>query len=191
MASSRGGSMAAATLERLKQQLGQKIQMKVGIPKGATYPDGLYIAAIAVQNEFGGVVTIPGHETTLYRSMGKNGEFNKNGRFVKKSKSNFATQAWVPSYTVTIPARPAWRQTVAEHKDEWSGLFMRFVKSGGYDVETAFGRLGDVVVGQLRATIKGFNDPPNAPSTIREKGKNNPLIDSGLTISSITYEIIK
>ena len=191
MASARGGTNYAGVLARLQRQLDQKIQMKVGIPKGATYPDGLYIAAIAAQNEFGGVITVPGHETTIYRSLGKNGEFRKNGRFVAKSSSNYATQAWVPTYTVNIPARPAWRQTVAEHKATWPGMFANFMKSTSYNVETSFARLGEVVVKQLRATIRAFDDPPNAPSTIRKKGKDNPLIQSGATISSLTFEVIK
>lgn len=191
MAEARGGYLTKAKLEKIREQIESNMQMKVGIPRNATYPDGTYVATVAAQNEYGAVITVPAHESKIYRVLGKNGELNKSGKFVKKKYSNFETTVEIPEYTIVIPSRPAWRQTFEKYKDEWSKNFAGFIKATNYDLEKAFNRLGIVASGNLSKAILDFDDPPNAPKTIKRKGFDNPLVNKGILYRSITYEVMK
>jgi phage gpG-like protein len=60
----------------------------------------------AAIDQFGGRIEREPSEQTIYRKVGKDGEFAKNGRFVKKSRSNFASVHYVGAYVIKMPARP-------------------------------------------------------------------------------------
>ena len=49
--------------------------------------------------------------------------------------------------------------------------------------------LGDVVANDIRDSIIEFDYPPNRPSTIKQKGFNDPLIDSGQMSESVRMEV--
>lgn len=53
----------------------------------------------------------------------------------------------------------------------------------------ALARLGVWIVGQIQARIASGIAPPNAESTIRQKGSSTPLIDTGQLRSSITSRV--
>lgn len=50
-------------------------------------------------------------------------------------------------------------------------------------------RLGEWMVSRVKERIYDGIPPPNAPSTVKKKGINIPLIDTGLLFSSITYTV--
>lgn len=52
-------------------------------------------------------------------------------------------------------------------------------------------KVGLFVEGLTKKVITLLDDPPNAPSTIKKKGADNPLIDSGRLRASVSYEIRK
>lgn len=49
--------------------------------------------------------------------------------------------------------------------------------------------IGDYVKNQIEETIEVFSYPPNAPSTIKKKGRNDPLVDTGIMKDSVIVEI--
>ena len=50
-------------------------------------------------------------------------------------------------------------------------------------------QLGAMAVGEVQKYVTELDTPPNAPSTIRQKGSSNPLINTGALRQSITYEV--
>lgn len=102
--------------------------------------------------------------------------------------------------TLHNPARPAMRNTVAEHASDWAQTLGRQVNGkakNGSDVEKAFNVLGTIMVQDIRDTMEHSVPPPNAKSTVdskRRKGRANPeqtLIDSGSEQRALDFEIIK
>ena len=99
-----------------------------------------------------------------------------------------SVQEWGdPSHN--IPARPFFRTTVKERQKEWPKIAKESLKSNGNDVEQTFNDIGAVIVGDIQASILGGSWAPNAPSTIRRKGRNWPLVDTFQMAHSVSYEI--
>ncbi|MBK5244295.1 MAG: hypothetical protein JJE18_04590 [Eubacteriaceae bacterium] len=49
--------------------------------------------------------------------------------------------------------------------------------------------LGEVAKGMIQDFAVNLSDPPNAESTIRQKGSDNPLVDTGEMIEKINYKV--
>lgn len=49
--------------------------------------------------------------------------------------------------------------------------------------------LGQKATAIMKKTVREWEQPPNAPSTIARKGVNAPLRDTGLLMNSITFEV--
>ncbi len=139
------------------------VGVKVGILNGATYPNGTKVAYVAYKNEFGG-----------------------------------------PN-----PPRPFMKRTLENNIDKYVKGIQTNLKGVVYNpnrIDLAFKQLGEVASGDMKRTIKDWapDDPrPNSPATIKakalrgKKGKGtkaiNPnvvLIDTGVMINSIDYEVV-
>lgn len=175
-------------LKDIAQKMQNQNKLKVGVLSSETYPNGMSIAQAAAIQEFGATINIPAHKKTLYFKQLKNGSVKN--RFVRESLSNFAQDAQVGAYTVRIPPRPFMRQTMDNHSQQWGALFKEAFKQTG-SIDQALGQLGQIIRDQIKGTIKTFSDPPNAKSTVRRKGGDNPLIDSGKLLGHIDYEVSK
>lgn len=97
---------------------------------------------------------------------------------------------WNEYGTATSPPRPFFRNTIAAHKDEWPDQVGNLLKENNGDVPKTLALLGENVKGQIIETIQQFKSPPNAPSTVKKKGFNKPLIDTGTLWRSIDYEVV-
>lgn len=91
-----------------------------------------------------------------------------------------------------IPKRPTIEPTVEENKERISEMFKKAVNKvlanrgdGRPDLE----KIGLWTVNKIKAKFGSDELVPNAPSTIAQKGDNNPLIDTGQLRNSITYVI--
>jgi len=94
--------------------------------------------------------------------------------------------------TDTIPERPAHRDTFEKSRPKLKANLAKSVDlviEGKATPDQVLNRIGVWYVGQLKKGVIAFDAPPNAPSTIRQKGSDNPLIDTGRTVNSINYEI--
>ena len=96
--------------------------------------------------------------------------------------------------TEDIPSRPFMRRTADTGQTEtlrvmrrWADMAMR----GQMSVPQVLGSLGEYYQMRMQATIRSARRwaAPNAPSTIEAKGSSSPLIQHGILINSIGWEI--
>lgn len=87
------------------------------------------------------------------------------------------------------PPRPFFRRMIAKHVGEWPSAIGDLLKANEYDAAKALDLTGATIAGQLRQSITDLVDPPLAPSTIRRKGFDKPLIDSGDMRRSVDHEV--
>jgi hypothetical protein len=184
-----GGDKLAAKLAAIAKRLGGNPEVRVGFLENSVYDDGTSVPMVAAINEFGASIQREAGQVTIYRSLDKQGDFLKGGRFVKASKSNYATTHAHGPYTITIPPRPFMRNTVAKHKADWPKAAAKLLVAQNYDIVATMTLVGEGIKSQMQQEITDFKDPPNAPGTIARKGFNKPLIDSGFMRNSIGVEV--
>jgi hypothetical protein len=93
-----------------------------------------------------------------------------------------------------IPARPFMHSSynkIREKVEPIAAWGVKKINIGKIDKKTILGLMGAAAVGVVKQTITDFSTPPNAPYTIRKKGFNNPLIETGLLRQTITYAVRK
>lgn len=95
---------------------------------------------------------------------------------------------WQEFGTAKIPMRPFIRNAIAKNTQKW-GDSVKTALIGTNDSEKALKMLGEIMRGDIVLSLTNLNTPPNAPSTIKQKGSSNPLIDTGLLRNSISWEL--
>ena len=98
---------------------------------------------------------------------------------------------WNEYGTATIPARPFFRNTIAEKQDEWADNAASRLQQADGDVGKALALIGEDVKGDIVETIQNFSEPENAPSTVKKKGFNKPLIDTDGLLKAIQSEVVE
>lgn len=96
--------------------------------------------------------------------------------------------------TVHIPPRPfldVGGIRASEETKQMRIALMRKIREGQIDMEHAADMIGAKAAAIMKRTIRDFDDPPNAPSTIAQKKSDNPLIDTGLMMQSVTWDVRK
>lgn len=96
--------------------------------------------------------------------------------------------------TSRAPARPVIRQTLEARRAQLGKTMaaeLDAMIATGRPREKALEAIGTAVAAELRAAIYAFSDPPNAPSTILKKLKNDPLVDTGRMAERIGWRIAK
>lgn len=99
---------------------------------------------------------------------------------------------WNHQGTATIPARPFLSTYVDENRDkiikQFSSAMSRVIFTGESETQ-ALGQLGDAYVKGIQTRIrKGVGDD-NAESTLLHKEGSTPLIDTGVLLRSISWDI--
>ena len=95
--------------------------------------------------------------------------------------------------TKHIPSRPFLRQTAdkaGENIAKFGEQAIRQVTQGG-TADTALMQIGNYVKGQVQNEIASGDFVPNAEATIRRKGSETPLIDTGRMRGSVSFYICK
>lgn len=141
-------------------------QLIVGVPL-----DDDFLQMIARVNE-NGMTIKPKHGKYLSVPNGKGG-------IVKLKK-------------VKIPARPFMRYTVNHKKRQWAILVTteaNKIMLGQQDADGLLETLGKRIKTDIQKTITHWKSPKNAPLTVANKGKDNPLEDTGKLRNSITYKV--
>ncbi len=126
-----------------------------------------------------------GTGATLKVGFLENATYAKNGMPV-------ATIALIQEFgapAAGIPPRPFFRNFIAKNSKGWPGGIANQLKLNGYDVQRSLQITGFVLKGQLQLEIRDLKTPPNAPSTIRRKGFDDPLIETGHMLNSVDFEI--
>lgn len=98
-----------------------------------------------------------------------------------------------------IPERPFMRNTMRERRAEYRAAMkvaattiIEQAALGGSvakEKRKALKKLGIKAQGDIQAEITSLRTPPNAPSTIRQKGSSNPLINSGEMRAAVTFKV--
>lgn len=89
------------------------------------------------------------------------------------------------------PPRPYMDETMVRIENELhrrNSQAILLIQSG-MPVRQALNRVGIWVQGEMQQTIADFSDPPNAQSTIKKKGFDNPLIESGGLRQAIAFTV--
>lgn len=86
------------------------------------------------------------------------------------------------------PARPFFRRMIAVESGGWAGKMGRLAasKRSGHDILAV---MGEDVKGGLQESINTLTEPALSPVTIERKGFSKPLIDTGVMLRSVTYEV--
>ena len=96
--------------------------------------------------------------------------------------------------SVHIPARPfmdVGGLNAALETKSMRKVLLRRVREGKIRMNDAMDMIGAKAAAVMKRTIRDFDDPPNAPSTIAKKKSANPLVDTGLLMQSVTWELRK
>jgi hypothetical protein len=88
-----------------------------------------------------------------------------------------------------IPPRPFFRNMIADKSADWPEALGKTLQATGLDQTKALELMGQGVAAQLRQSIVETDSPPLAQSTIDRKGSSKPLVDTGVMLNSIDYEI--
>lgn len=183
-----GGDRLEAVLRGMAAKL-QAGTLRVGFLENSTYPDGTSLPMVAAVQEFGGTINLPPRTQTIYRKLRPDGEFANNAKFVKRAKSNFATLHAVGATKITIPARPYFRTMIKQCSPAWGMALAGILKAQDYDGTKALGLMGFRLRNELQLSIRNWATPPNAPSTVRKKGFDKALVDTGHMLNSVDYEV--
>ncbi len=118
-------------------------------------------------------------------------EKNKNHSKFKGPVSNLAT--FHEFGTSRAPARPFFRLSNKRNRQKYK-LLLRAkslnVMRGNTNYLSMFKTLGFVSGNDVRSSIKSLFSPRNASSTIKKKGFDNPLIETGEMLNSVTHVIV-
>lgn len=98
---------------------------------------------------------------------------------------------WNELGTSRSPARPFLRQTVENNESKINAFCSREAKKifEGGTAEQCLEKIGTFMKGLVQKTIRDGEFEQNAPSTIRKKGSDHPLIDTGRLRQSVNYHI--
>lgn len=98
-----------------------------------------------------------------------------------------------------IPERPFMRNTMRQKRTEYRAAMKAAAatiieqaalgESVAKEKRKALKKLGIKAQGDIQAEITALRTPPNAPSTIRQKGSSNPLINSGEMRAAVTFKV--
>lgn len=102
-----------------------------------------------------------------------------------------AVAFWNEYGTSRSPARPFFRTTIAEKNGEWAKKLGKSVVHYDYDTEKILSFMGQTIQQDVQASINGWQDPPNAASTVAKKGFNSPLRDTMQMMRSVDYVVEK
>jgi len=87
------------------------------------------------------------------------------------------------------PPRPFMRYTCEKRSKKWRKIIQDLLPQYADNIKGLFEKLGDVCAEDLEDVIRIWTAPPNAPSTVKKKGFNDPLVDSGQMMNSVHWRV--
>lgn len=170
--------------EALRKEL-EKIQsgyVTVGIHEDAgMIPDGdISMAHLGAVQHYGADINHPGGTRYV---IGEDGM----AKFVSNSFTG-PVSGVTQAHQIKIPPRPWLDVGVASGTKEYLAVIAEGVEKG-LSSNTILNQIGVEAVGHVQQYIRDLKSPPNANSTKRKKGSDNPLIDTGSMMQSVKYTI--
>lgn len=102
--------------------------------------------------------------------------------------------AWNELGTSEIPSRPFMRDSVDNHAEKINAFLqqqLRLLAQGKTTAEQIYKSIGVFQKGLVQKEIVDGDFEPNAPSTIKRKKSDKPLIDTGKMRQSVNFVIKK
>ena len=97
------------------------------------------------------------------------------------------------SELLNIPKRPTIEPTIEQNRDaiakKIKKIVLDIVNTNTDNSDAELEKIGLWLVNKVRAKFGSEELAPNAPSTIKAKGSDRPLIDTGQLRNSVTYVI--
>ena len=156
----------------------QRATLKVGF-----FPDQMYEA---IEEPFYANVAKPGTRGSFNEKIGKPRRFSARPAIPVAQVAVFNEYGDPARH---VPARPFMHGTVNRNVKKWRN-FVQDVLPQTMNAKETMERLGQRVVQDMKDTINDWTEPPNAPSTIAQKGFNNPLIDTRTMVDSVRMEVV-
>lgn len=88
-----------------------------------------------------------------------------------------------------IPPRPFFSNVVAKGRRTWGQALVSLLKQEDYDATRALQLMGEGIKGQIQNEINNGSFTPLKPATVRRKGFDKPLVDTGHMVNSVDYEV--
>lgn len=110
------------------------------------------------------------------------------GFFGEKTYPDGTSVALVAAFseygTAKNPPRPFMRNMVARNKKKWVPNIATALKIKDNDPVAALDLIGKEITEEIQDSIRSNTPPPNAPSTVAQKGFDRTLIDTSLLLNS-------
>lgn len=150
------------------------------------------MAGLGATHEFGADIDHPGGTRYGYATAEAADAYvagRSTGRvsFLAPGKG-FAELGVTGPHKISIPARPWLEPGVASATPEVL-LTIQDGMEAGQSMDQILETVGLVAAAAVKVYMTDLKTPPNAASTIRKKGSNNPLIDSGAMRQSVTHKV--
>lgn len=145
----------------------------------------LTMASLGAINEFGADIKHPGG--TSYGYASKAAADRDEVRFLKTG-SGYMELGVTQPHVINIPARPWLEPGVASATPELLQTIQDGIEAG-QSMDQILEAVGVAAAGKVKVYMTELKSPPNAASTVRKKGSNNPLIDSGALRQSVTHQV--
>lgn len=88
-----------------------------------------------------------------------------------------------------IPPRPFMRHTIAVNQPDWNEAFHAALKAVDFHSLPALQGFGELVQMQIKNSIETWSAPMNSPTTVKLKGFNNPLIETGYMLDHVKVKV--
>lgn len=175
-------------LARLVKRYEEQEALALGWPAASTaaglrYPDGTSVLMVAAVNQFGANISHPGGTGYTVTPQG--------ARFVSKSFTG-PVAGVTGAHSINIPARDFMNPGAVKAMRDTEGIRRVMVPAmnrGKVTKAQILEKMGPFAVSALQSAIATFTTPANAPSTVRQKGSDRPLNDTGLMRQSVTYTV--
>lgn len=104
--------------------------------------------------------------------------------------TSVATVAFFNEFgTTRSPPRPFFRRMIAAKSPSWGDSMATAAAATGYDTGRVLAIMGEGIKDQLVKSIVDLTSPPLKPSTIKRKGFDKPLIDTGVMQRAPAYVV--
>jgi hypothetical protein len=88
-----------------------------------------------------------------------------------------------------IPPRPFFSNMIKDNSASWGPGLGKLLKATDYDATRSLGLMGEEIKGELQESIITFSGAPLSDATVAAKGFATPLIDTGVMLNSVDYEV--